>query len=118
MKKIFFAVLITSLLFAEQWSVSKESEQNASMQVINSNTPETNAIKKVFKDEISNISFVSWAKGMEVDFTTKKMLHTKTYKKYAKTMANIVRKTRDVKGKVDICYFGTEDKKIQKCAKF
>ncbi len=80
--------------------------------------PEVKAIKKHFKNKVDNVEFEAWAKGMSLNFSTQKYLSNQNYKKYAKTMAKLIRKTRGVEGKVEICYMGTLQKRVHKCNKF
>ncbi|EGQ2325854.1 hypothetical protein I2623_000511 [Campylobacter coli] len=54
--------------------------------------PEVKVIKEHFKNKIEKIEFEAWAK--------------------------LIRKTRGVKGKVEICYEGTPQKRVHKCNKF
>ncbi|WP_235630694.1 hypothetical protein [Campylobacter coli] len=61
--------------------------------------PEVKVIKEHFKNKVEKIEFEAWAKGMGLNFSTQKYLNNQNYKKYAKTMAKLIRKTRGVKGK-------------------
>ncbi|EAI2977923.1 hypothetical protein HFW12_001510 [Campylobacter jejuni] len=80
--------------------------------------PEVKVIKEHFQNKVDKVEFEAWAKGMGLNFSTQKYLNDRNYKKYAKTMAKLIRKTRGVEGKVEICYEGTSQKRVHKCNKF
>lgn len=125
MKKItLLSIILSASLFAsvEEVKLDKNSTIDSNSTIADTNatniSPEVLAIKAHFKDKIERVSFEAWAKGMGVNYSTKEFIKSKAIKAYGKEIGDIVRKTRGVKGKVEVCYLGTEKKKINKCAKF
>ncbi|EGK7561130.1 hypothetical protein IO476_000062 [Campylobacter coli] len=109
MKKI---ILISSIL--SSFFIFAEANELPSDEI----QPEVKVIKEYFQNKVDKVEFEAWAKGMGLNFSTQKYLNNRNYKKYAKTMAKLIRKTRGVEGKVEICYEGTPKKRVHKCNKF